>query len=630
LAEWDTAYINDLPDTAFACIDAGGDKEDGKTVPRSLRHYPHHNAAGDVDRPHLTNALARVAQAGTATCGEAHLEAHAAALGIGERNQSADDSELRTLDLPNEQLQTLSISQRILGLRLLPYNEVADSKYGPLLFEPGAFGDVDPKTVRLRMDHADPPTGLGRKFEDKPDAPYMDFDVSRTSRGDDQLTLANDSVSRGVSVGYHGVSRTELRNGRHVQVYGPGSAVLEEVSTTWKPTFNKAGVMYVLSQDEKGEQAPMAETQNAPAEGAADEKVAAKKVAEEPRTLNVEPFFQRMDDGFSKFADRLEKLEERARSQFAIPGAEPQKRELHAGHWMDYSLRLLSGERIAQNDSQYLDLADIITTDNAGVVPDTFMQNELIGVIDPARPFMSSTRRLPTPASGMVLHVPVLGTRPVVGLQSEEKSQIATGPTSITLADFSAVTKAGGGDLSLQILKRSDPSFLDLYLRLLAEAYAIDSETEALEALLGADVDDGNTLDPSQPNLGGAWATTFDIIRRPPDTIWLSSAAVGAFIDAVAPVSGLPMYSNITASATAGGGITGSISGLRAVHVPVLGSLGADVIVGPSSGFAWAEDGTYTLQVDVPARAGRDVALVGILWFAPYYPTAFTVYTLAS
>ena len=84
-AEWDTAYINNLPDRAFACIDPGGKKDDeGKTVPRSLRHYPHHNAGGDLDLPHLRNALSRLAQAGTTSCGAAHIRAHARSAGVGE------------------------------------------------------------------------------------------------------------------------------------------------------------------------------------------------------------------------------------------------------------------------------------------------------------------------------------------------------------------------------------------------------------------------------------------------------------------------------------------------------------------------------------------------------------------
>lgn len=57
-AAMSTKDINDLPDSDFAYIESGGEKDDdGKTTPRSLRHYPIHDAA------HVRNALARAAAA---------------------------------------------------------------------------------------------------------------------------------------------------------------------------------------------------------------------------------------------------------------------------------------------------------------------------------------------------------------------------------------------------------------------------------------------------------------------------------------------------------------------------------------------------------------------------------------
>jgi hypothetical protein len=65
-AEWTTDYINNLDDSAFAYIEPGGKKdEQGKTVPRSLRHLPYKNAEGEIDHDHLVNALARVKQSAT-------------------------------------------------------------------------------------------------------------------------------------------------------------------------------------------------------------------------------------------------------------------------------------------------------------------------------------------------------------------------------------------------------------------------------------------------------------------------------------------------------------------------------------------------------------------------------------
>jgi len=83
-ADWDTNYINNLPDSAFAYIESGGDKDaDGKTVPRSLRHFPYKNSNGEVDLPHLRNALSRAPQSPFGDEAMSKLQAAAKAAGVG-------------------------------------------------------------------------------------------------------------------------------------------------------------------------------------------------------------------------------------------------------------------------------------------------------------------------------------------------------------------------------------------------------------------------------------------------------------------------------------------------------------------------------------------------------------------
>jgi hypothetical protein len=61
--KWTRQYMNDLPDEAFLYIEPGGSRdEEGKTEPRYLRHFPYMNHTGNVDMPHLKNALSRIPQ----------------------------------------------------------------------------------------------------------------------------------------------------------------------------------------------------------------------------------------------------------------------------------------------------------------------------------------------------------------------------------------------------------------------------------------------------------------------------------------------------------------------------------------------------------------------------------------
>jgi HK97 family phage major capsid protein len=479
------------------------------------------------------------------------------------------------------------------------------------------------------MDHQNPPAGRGLSLEERDDAAYMAFHVSATQRGDEILTLAADGVATGASVGFFetpGGTTVETRNGRRVRVHR--KADLREVSTTWLPTYEQAAVQYVRSQDPPTEVAPMADPEAPP--------VGATPTPEPDYTALVDRISNRLSEPFDKITDRLVKLEERSRSEIIIPSGSSKPEIPDRGFWMQTVLRMLSGERVP--DLQMRTLDDLVTSDNIGVVPPTY-SSEIIGVINRRRPFMETTRRIGTPSTGMSLIVPRIVTRPTVAQQAAEKDELDSTATAVDTVTFDAVTKGGAGDISLQLLKRSSPSFLSLYLDLLAEAYAAEAEVEAVEALIDSGsggfgslggVNDGGSFDPEDTTLGDAWLNGYNAMYGGPDTIWLSSAAVGAFIDAKANTTNQPLYSTLVANITAAGGLGGSISGLRPVHVPALNGTAVDVLVGPSNGFAWAEDGTYTLQVDVPAKAGRDVAIVGILWFAPLYPTAFTGWALGG
>ena len=547
-------------------------------------------------------------------------------------------------------VEVRSAAKRELDVRLLPWDTVIETTGGPEMFARGATsGTPDDGVLLMGLEHE---AGIGLGQDGRPrmtrrvagrsmrvwesdDGPHVTFRVARTQAGDEILALAEDRIVRGVSIEFtevDGGTSVVSRGGRRVRVHN--RVALSGASMTYRPAYGEQAAVLAVRSQEEGE-APMGDTETAPEVGAqvtvtdSPEIRMEAAIAKAFESIEARAAAQAEVQARSLEALVSQRLEDYDRKNITIPNPGPEKPSVDKGQWIQTVVRLMTGERMSDQHMRTLD--DVITTDNPGVVPPAYL-TELIGVIDNSRPFLATTRRLPTPDSGMSLVVPVINQRPTAAVQSAEKQELDSTKTLIGTSTFDALTIGGAGDLSIQIIKRSSPSFLNLWVELLAEAYAIESESQALRALFDAigGVGGASSLDPEDLSLGAAFVSSFDAIRRPPDTIWLSTQAVGEFIDAKASTSNQPLYPGLAASATAAGGITGVISGLRPVHVPELDAHGAYAIVGPSSGFAWAEDGTYTLQVDVPSKAGRDVALVGMLWAAPWYPAAFTAYNVAS
>ena len=479
-----------------------------------------------------------------------------------------------------------SLDKREIDVRLVPFDTTISTRQGREEFAPGSTAHIPNDGLLLMGSEHAASIGLGqdgqptitrhpagrstRVWEDGTGAKAT-FRVARTAAGDDILALADDGVVRGVSVEMdprRNVVDRVKRGGQSVNRIT--KAALTGASLTYRPAYGEQAT--VLDMRSQEEDSPV---------GTEIEPVAPTGLS----TADIEGLITRTAAAFGKpleaITERLQQLEEQNRSQIVIPGGgEPEKQALTSGEWAGTVLRVMTGERVPDHAMRALD--DVITTDNIGVVPPAYL-TELIGVIDPSRPFLSSTRRLTTPSSGTKLIVPVINQRPEAGKQASEKAEVASQKTLIGTTEFDMETVAGAGDLSIQLIKRSSPEFLSLWIELLAEQYARETESLAIKALADSIGGFGNAspMNPANLLLGDAWVASFDAIRRGPDTIWLSTQAVGEFIDAKATTTNQPMYSNINLNATAAGGVSGSISGLRAVHVPMLDAHGAYALVGP-------------------------------------------------
>lgn len=84
--QWTAKYVDSLPDSSFAFIDPGGKRDsEGKTKPRSLRHFPYKDANGKLDEAHVRNAVSRVPQSHVSAVGKhaALVKLHGAARTLG-------------------------------------------------------------------------------------------------------------------------------------------------------------------------------------------------------------------------------------------------------------------------------------------------------------------------------------------------------------------------------------------------------------------------------------------------------------------------------------------------------------------------------------------------------------------
>ena len=536
---------------------------------------------------------------------------------------------VETREIVTADLVVRDAEKREIEARIVPWNMVIQTSSGREMFARGAFSDTKAEDVVLRMSHQDPPAGRGLRIEDREDGAYMTFRVSKTQKGDEILTLASDGVTKGVSVGFETViGGTEHRDidSHRTAVYT--RAALREVSTTWMPAYPQAQILAIR---EKEEDSPMAEGQPAETTTAVDLSAIQTQIS-----TALESRDAKNAELYEKVLGEFEKINERERASIIVPsqGKAPEPKFYD---WLEAALKLRTGEPMNQRELEVRELSDVLIADQA--VP-TFFLPQIQGFLAAKRAFLGTTDEVAAPDGVTSLQIPVVTDLPEAGVQSDEKTEVASNGLTIESATVNGVTVAGAVDISYQFIRRGPRTYFDLLRRAMLSALNASAEAEAIAALLnGISYGSGPTtvtptagegdLDPEDLELGDSWINSMDVVGEEPDTLWVSPAAVKAFINAKDNGTNRPLYSTIVSDITAGA-VRGSVQGLRFVPVPALADSGVDAIVGPSNFFAWAEDGVFELSADKPAILGRDLALATYMFFMPLAPAAFTTYELAS
>jgi hypothetical protein len=250
---------------------------------------------------------------------------------------------------------------------------------------------------------------------------------------------------------------------------------------------------------------------------------------------------------------------------------------------------------------------DQITPDNPGVVPPAWLQ-EVRGIVEAGRPAIAALggpRALP--AAGMALDYPYYdgGLADLVAEQTAEKTEIASRKASFKRGSSPIRTFAGGSDVSLQLIERSSPSYVDAYLRILTAAYAMVTEA-AFVATVAAVAVAGPALDTSTP------ASIRTFIRKAsrqvqratgsPATAWVVASDVYDTLDVTVP------------------GTESFLDGPTLTPTELPDAPAGLNIVTNGQACAFHEDGPRTISQDVVRLLGRDYAVYGFLAMPVYLP----------
>ena len=262
-------------------------------------------------------------------------------------------------------------------------------------------------------------------------------------------------------------------------------------------------------------------------------------------------------------------------------------------------------------------LTDQITGNNPGVILPVSVQN-IAGIVSRGRPAINAWGVSPLPPSGMTVDVPFFDgdLTALVGEQVTEKSDIVSVQVDIDRLSEDIKTFAGGSDISYQLIRRSSPSYVEAYLRIMALAYAVATDAEAVNSIAASGgtgtviwdpaTDDAATLRTAYftASVGIETATGLpaEFVLAASD-VFIAIGALEGLNSSAFPVQNTPGVSSARTLAV-------NVDGLPVIHDPNLA--GGGHVISNSEAAEWYEDGPATVQADDVEKLGTNVAVWGM------------------
>ena len=486
--------------------------------------------------------------------------------------------------------------------------EIGSTNLGQYTFAANSIEIADPSKIRLLSQHnLQKPIGKMISYETRPDGIYAVFRLSRSTAGSDALIMAQEGLVTGLSIGAEIIASKPSKDGYTVV----SQAKLKEVSLVTVPAFASAEILEIAAE----EVIPVEENQTTESETAVEETTPAVEATPSVEAASVEAARPTV-----------------SASYYTTPRIDT---NVTAGQFAKAQILAARGDADARDLVAALQVATV--AENTGMVPPVYLK-DIIGIIDSSRPFIDSIERAALPAYGMKVFTPKLGNQAIVGLTAEG-AEYASQDTSVTFQEDNVVKFAGAGILDEELVLRSDPSFLDLYLRELAASYA--QKTDQYAAKIAADGSSDSSSTTIYKAIAKSIADSYGVMRETPNNLLVAPSGGNDDVDYAGLLgavdgSNRPLFAAASPQNAAGlvtqGSTNGTIAGLNLVVDPNYTGGTSNIKVGlvyPTKAMRFHESGTLQIRSNIVANGQLEIGISGFVCVVNRYPAAFRAVQVA-